>query len=88
MLYTEYDEEKVMNLFREEGREEGLEEGLKKGHDEGLEEGRKKGHDEGIIHSIMNMMGNLHWSIERCMDAMGVPADKYGTYRKLIAEQA
>ena len=72
MLYTEYDEEKVMNLFRQDGIEEGMEKGMEKG----------------TVHTILNMMRNLHLSPEQCLEAAEVPTEKYGIYRKLIAERA
>ena len=34
MLLTEYDEEKTLASYKEEGREEGLEKGREKGHEE------------------------------------------------------
>ena len=42
-ILTEYDEERIMNCFKEEGREEGIKEGRKEGRKEGIKEGRKEG---------------------------------------------
>jgi len=47
-ILTEYDEERIMNCFKEEGREEGIKEGRKEGIKEGRKEGIKEGRKEGI----------------------------------------
>ena len=47
MLFEEYDEAKVMELFRKEGRIEGREEGRIEGKEEGRIEGREEGRKEG-----------------------------------------
>lgn len=48
-ILTEYDEERIMNCFKEEGREEGIKEGRKEGRKEGIKEGIKEGRKEGQI---------------------------------------
>ena len=48
MCLTEYDEEKIMQLFREEALEEGLEKGREQGREQGREEGLEQGRNEGM----------------------------------------
>ena len=52
MLFTEYDEAKTMQMFREEayedGRKDGFDEGEKKGRKDGFDEGEKKGRKDGF----------------------------------------
>jgi len=47
MFITEYDEERVRQIWREDGIEEGRKKGLKEGREEGRKEGRKEGREEG-----------------------------------------
>ena len=49
MLFEEYDEEKYMNLFLEEGRAEGREEGREEGRNEG------KANTLSILHTISEL---------------------------------
>ena len=56
MILTEYDEEDVMNGFREEGREEGVK--------EGREEGVKEGLKEGIIYTLIGLVNDKLLSIK------------------------
>ena len=69
MCLTEYNEEEVMELFKEEGREEGIEEGMKKGR----EEGRKDGREEGLqdLEKAILLYRSGHNSLEALMK-MGV----------------
>ncbi len=57
MCITAYDEEKVMNQFREEGRAEGREEGRAEGREEGRAEGREEG--ESKLASLMVKLKDL-----------------------------
>ncbi|MBQ9395676.1 MAG: hypothetical protein IJU23_09215, partial [Proteobacteria bacterium] len=56
MILTEYDEEDVMNGFKEEGRIERREEGKK----EGMIEGRK----EGIVSALVGLVNDKLLSIK------------------------
>ena len=61
MCITEYDEERTIAEFREEGKEEGRAEGRA----EGLEEGR--------VEAMRKMMKELSFSAEQAMNVLGIP---------------
>lgn len=52
MCLTEYDEEKVMQMFKEEWREEGREEGEKEGRKKGRKEGKKEGRRDAVLELV------------------------------------
>ena len=88
MLILEYNEEKQMELFKEEGREEGLEEGLEIGRVEGLEEGLEKGRVEGcdivrvsVIRKLVNTKG---YSTENAMDFLDIPKEERPRYLEIL----
>ena len=70
MLITEYDEEKTMRQFR----------------DEGYEEGREEGRQETILKSIRNVMKTLHVTVEKAMEVLMVPVENRGQYASLLSQ--
>ena len=61
MFMTEYDEDRVHEWYRQEGREEGR------------EEGRQEGREEVMLKSISSIMRSLGLGAEQAMDALEVP---------------
>ena len=95
MLLTEYDEKKVMRMFRREGVEEGRREGLEEGRREGLEEGRREGLEEGRRDGLEE--GKREGVAERdrlrnrmvaCMAQNGVPVEEIAEAADLSVEEA
>ncbi len=95
LLKEEIAEEKIkarkegLEEGREEGRKEGRQEGRKEGRQEGRTEGRREGREEGrqegqretLLETINNLMTNMKWTAEQAMEAMGIPAEKWGSYK-------
>ena len=85
MLCEEYDEQKVMNQFREEGREEGLKEGLKKGREDGLKEGREdglkegrnEGRNEGKLTTLFSLVDDGDISVEKAAKKANMKEDEF-----------
>ncbi|MDO4648327.1 MAG: hypothetical protein Q4B26_06720 [Eubacteriales bacterium] len=71
-ILTEYDEEAVHKVFREQAREEGLA--------EGREEGRVEGHSEGRIETwsndIVRIVNNFHVSVEEAIKILDIPSEE------------
>ena len=89
MLITEYDEEKTMRQFREEGyeegREDGREEGRKEGRKEGREEGREEGRQEMILNNIRNLTETFQITVEKAMEGLKIPVENWGQYAALLS---
>ncbi len=83
MVLYEYDEERVLQVLKEDAREdgfiEGREEGFSVGRAEGLEEGRaeglEEGREEGRLSSVRSLMQSMQWSADQAMDALQIPAE-------------
>ena len=70
MILTEYNEEEVMNGFKEEAYNDGMEKGMEKGK----------------LDAIVNMMNKLKLSAEQAMDVLNIPAEKYNDYKAVIGK--
>ena len=49
--------------------------------------GRTEGRIEGIIESIRNLMANTGWTLERAMEALGIPESDRPKYAELLQKQ-
>ena len=75
MWLTEYDEEEVMQQFRDEGYEDGLEDG----REEGLTEGREEGHADGVravVEISKDLGGSSLDAVEKIVANMGIPRNE------------
>ena len=72
MCLTEYNEEEVAELFREEGREEG----------------REQGRENALVAAIKNLMKNLQLSVEQAMDALNIPFEQRAFYKGLVGSHS
>ena len=52
MLLTDYDENEVRELFKEDGRREGLKQGIEQGLEQGIEKGIEQGLEQGLEQGI------------------------------------
>ena len=63
MLFTEFDMDTAIEIWKDEGRKEGIEkgrkEGIEKGRKEGIEKGRKEGFTRGEIKKQIEIAKNL-----------------------------
>ena len=78
ILITEYDEEKAMRQFRDEGYEEGYEIRYK----EGYEEVRQ----EMTLSHIRNVVETLQITVEKAMEALRSPVEEMGQYAALLSK--
>jgi len=91
MCIFEYDEEEVMEVIREEQYQRGKEIGIEIGVEIGVEKGEKIGYEKGEMESelgsIRNMMKNLGWSMEKCMDILEIPDQVRDVYIKKLEQE-
>lgn len=78
MLITEYDEERTMRQFREEGRMEGRMEGRVEGH--------RAGYQEAILNSIRSLTDSLHIPADAAMEVLQVPAENRERYAAMLSK--
>ncbi len=71
MCLTEYDEEEVMEMFKEEGREEG----------------RKEAWIETTLDHLGKIMNYCGISLDKAMDILDIPGNERNRYRILMAKQ-
>ena len=69
MVLTEFDEERVLAMTREEGREEGF------------EDGREKGREEMAFHNAGNLVKKMGLSLEKAMEVLDIPSSKLAELR-------
>ena len=69
MLATEYNEEEVMERFKEDGRKEGR------------KEGHKEGRKEEANNNIKALMETLGFTIDQAMDALKIPLNERSKYK-------
>ncbi len=79
MCLTEYDEEEVMEMFKEEGREEGREEGIK--------EGIKEEKERSTVNHLRMIMSAFKINLEKAMDVLDIPGNERNQYKVLINSQ-
>lgn len=65
------------------GMEKGIEKGIAKGVEIGLEIARKEGREE-MEEAIRNLMQNANLSFEQAVALLGIPVQKYDTYKKML----
>jgi predicted transposase YdaD len=82
MFLTEYDEKKVLEMEREEGRLEGL----KEGEEKGLKNGEAKGKEETTVSNLQTIMKKMKLSAEKAMDFMDIPPEDQPKYALLLKE--
>lgn len=51
--------------------------------EQGIEQGKKKG----TLDSILNLMKNLHFSMEDAMKALSIPEDQWNDYRSMLSNK-
>jgi len=74
IMVTLFDQEKIMEIHdyhvAEDARKDGLQQGL----------------TEGTLQSIQNLIKNVGWSVERAMEALGVPEADQPKYAQLLKQ--
>ncbi|MCM1211472.1 MAG: hypothetical protein NC318_07695 [Blautia sp.] len=101
MCIFEYDQEKHMNMEREEWRSRGIEEGIEIGQEKGISIGRKEGigigREEGIgigreegqremlVKSVESLMNSLNLSLPDACQALQITVREYENSKKPMA---
>ena len=52
----------------------------------GIKKGRREGRSEGILHSLRNLMANMHLNVDEAMKALGIPAEEQQQYIDALAK--
>ncbi len=63
---------------------DGMAEGMTKGIEQGMTKGIVKGRAESKLEDIRSLMKNTGWALERAMEALDIPENERGTYRKKL----
>ncbi|MCM1088199.1 MAG: hypothetical protein NC419_08585 [Muribaculaceae bacterium] len=99
MCIFEYDQEKHIDMEREEwknkgieiGREEGLkagrQEGIEAGRKEGIEAGRQAGQEETLVKSIESLMRSFKLSLPDACRALQITVSEYENFKKQMMER-
>lgn len=61
---------------------------LEKGLHEGIEKGKIEGGKKATVQAIKNLMSNMHRSLEKAMETLGISGTESARYEKLLNEKA
>ena len=64
--------------------ERGMQQGMQQGMQRGMQQGVQQGEQNALVQAITNLMGNMKWTIEQAMDALGIPSDQRTMYAGLV----
>jgi len=76
MCIYEYDQEKHMQLIKEENWEDGHAAGLSEGLSQGLSQGR----EENLIENVRSLMSSMNLTAEQALNALSVPQKEHDKY--------
>ncbi|MCM1144853.1 MAG: hypothetical protein NC318_11790 [Blautia sp.] len=91
MCIFEYDQEKHIDMEREEWKNKGIEIGreerLKAGRQEGIEAGRQAGQEETLVKSIESLMRSFKLSLPDACRALQITVSEYENFKKQMMER-
>ena len=84
MFGFEWNEKEEREALIEIGEERGEARGEARGLERGRLEGKLEGKIEGKIEAIKDLMGNLKWSPEKAMTALGIAPSEFSRYLTML----